>query len=68
MDFRRKFNAKRGEIMLNERVEEALNLQLNKEMYSSYLYLAMSAYSSYVGLPDLPTGLKSRSKKKESTQ
>ena len=37
--------------MLNERMEEALNEQLNKEMYSSYLYLAMSAYSSYVGLP-----------------
>ncbi|MDQ1252390.1 MAG: ferritin [Euryarchaeota archaeon] len=37
--------------MLNERMEEALNEQLNKEMYSSYLYLAMSAYSSSVGLP-----------------
>jgi len=37
--------------VLNERMEEALNEQLNKEMYSSYLYLAMSAYSSYVGLP-----------------
>jgi ferritin len=37
--------------MLNERMEEALNEQLNKEMYSSYLYLAMSAYSSNVGLP-----------------
>jgi ferritin len=36
--------------MLNERMEEALNEQLNKEMYSSYLYLAMSAYSSFVGL------------------
>lgn len=32
-------------------MEEALNEQINKEMYSSYLYLAMSAYSSYVGLP-----------------
>lgn len=37
--------------MLNERMEEALNEQLNKEMYSSYLYLAMSAYSLSVGLP-----------------
>ena len=37
--------------MLNERIEEALNEQINKEMYSSYLYLAMSAYSSSVGLP-----------------
>lgn len=31
--------------MLNEKMEEALNEQVNKEMYSSYLYLAMSAYS-----------------------
>jgi ferritin len=37
--------------MLNVRMEEALNEQLNKELYSSYLYLAMSAYSSSVGLP-----------------
>jgi ferritin len=40
-----------GESILNERMEEALNEQLNKELYSSYLYLAMSAYSSSVGLP-----------------
>ncbi|HWQ44372.1 MAG TPA: ferritin [Methanosarcina barkeri] len=37
--------------MLNEKVEEALNEQINREMYSSYLYLAMSAYSSSLGLP-----------------
>jgi len=36
--------------MLSEKMEEALNEQINKEMYSSYLYLAMSAYSSSVGL------------------
>jgi ferritin len=40
-----------GKPMLNEKMEEALNEQINKEMYSSYLYLAMSAYSSSVGLP-----------------
>ncbi len=37
--------------MLSEKIEEALNEQINKEMYSSYLYLAMSAYSSSAGLP-----------------
>lgn len=37
--------------MLKEKMQEALNEQINKEMYSSYLYLAMSAYSSSVGLP-----------------
>ncbi|MDD2439903.1 MAG: ferritin [Methanosarcinaceae archaeon] len=36
--------------MLNKKLAKALNLQLNKEIYSAYLYLAMSAYSSYKGL------------------
>lgn len=36
--------------MLNEKMAKALNIQLNKEIYSAYLYLAMSAYSSYKGL------------------
>ena len=36
--------------MLSEKMQEALNGQLNKEMYSAYLYMAMSAYSSYTGL------------------
>lgn len=31
-------------------MEEALNEQINRELYSSYLYLAMSAYSSSMGL------------------
>jgi len=30
--------------MLKKKVEEALNNQINAEMYSSYLYLAMNAY------------------------
>ena len=36
--------------MLSEKMQDALNTQLNKEMYSAYLYMAMSAYSSYTGL------------------
>jgi ferritin len=36
--------------MLSEKMAEALNTQLNKEMYSTYLYLSMSAYSTYIGL------------------
>jgi ferritin len=36
--------------MLNERMAEALNTQLNKEIYSAYLYLSMSACSSFIGL------------------
>lgn len=30
--------------MISEKMTTALNQQLNKELYSSYLYLAMSAY------------------------
>jgi ferritin len=36
--------------MLSEKMQDALNGQLNKEMYSAYLYMAMSAYSTYTGL------------------
>ncbi len=36
--------------MLNEKMQKALNEQINKEMYSAYLYLAMSAHCSYKGL------------------
>jgi ferritin len=30
--------------MINKRVQDALNKQINEEMFSSYLYLSMSAY------------------------
>jgi ferritin len=36
--------------MLSAKMSEALNGQLNKEMYSAYLYLSMSAHSTYIGL------------------
>ncbi|MDK2892110.1 ferritin [Methanohalophilus sp.] len=36
--------------MLSEKITKALNEQINKEMYSAYLYMAMSAHSTYVGL------------------
>ena len=36
--------------MLKKRIEEALNEQINKEMYSAYLYLSMSAHSTHIGL------------------
>ena len=36
--------------MLNKRLEEALNRQLNAELYSAYLYLSMSAYFQNAGL------------------
>jgi ferritin len=30
--------------MMNSRVEEAINIQINEELFSAYLYKAMSAY------------------------
>ncbi len=37
--------------MISEKMQEALNGQVNKEFYSAYLYLAMSAYCNTIGLP-----------------
>ncbi len=36
--------------MLKQKMADALNEQINKEMYSAYLYLAMSAYCHTQGL------------------
>ena len=36
--------------MINDKVKEILNEQINKEFYSAYLYLAMAAYLSDMGL------------------
>ena len=37
--------------MLHSRMEEALNKQINAELYSAYLYLAMAAKFADLGLP-----------------
>ncbi len=36
--------------MLSKKMEEALNRQINAEMYSSYLYLSMAAYFESIDL------------------
>ena len=36
--------------MISERINEALNAQINKEFYSAYLYMSMSAYLRESGL------------------
>lgn len=36
--------------MLNEKIEKALNSQVNAEIYSAYLYLSMEAYFESVNL------------------
>lgn len=36
--------------MISNKIKDILNEQINKEFYSAYLYLAMSAYFSEIGL------------------
>ena len=36
--------------MINDKIRDVLNEQINKEFYSAYLYLSMSAYFSEIGL------------------
>ncbi|HMK43843.1 MAG TPA: ferritin [Dissulfurispiraceae bacterium] len=36
--------------MLSKKIEEALNEQLNREMYSAYLYMSMSSFCTRKGL------------------
>ena len=36
--------------MLTKEMTAALNEQMNREFYSAYLYLSMSAYSAHIGL------------------
>ena len=37
--------------MINESMQKAINEQINKELYSAYLYLSMSAYFEAKNLP-----------------
>ncbi|MEA2104148.1 MAG: ferritin [Candidatus Cloacimonadota bacterium] len=37
--------------MISKKLEEAINEQINKELYSEYLYLAMAAHFDSVDLP-----------------
>jgi ferritin len=39
--------------MISKRMQEALNAQIGKEIYSAYVYLQMSARSAEEGLPGL---------------
>lgn len=44
--------------MISEKMEKAINDQINAEFYSSYLYLAMSSYFESVNLTGLATWMK----------
>jgi ferritin len=36
--------------MLSKKMADSLNVQINREMYSAYLYLGMASYASTIGL------------------
>jgi ferritin len=44
--------------MLKEKMLSAYNEQINKELYSSYLYLSMSAYAQTMGLQGVANWMK----------
>jgi len=44
--------------MLDEKMQTALNKQMNAELYSSYLYLSMSAYFQSISLPGFANWLR----------
>lgn len=48
--------------MISEKINEILNEQINKEFYSGYLYLSMSAYMKELGLFGFASWLKLQAK------
>jgi len=40
-------------MMLNQKIQDALNEQIKNELYSAYLYLSMSAYCESVNMPGM---------------
>lgn len=43
---------------MNEKIEKAINEQINKELYSAYLYLSMAGYFESVSLPGFANWMK----------
>ncbi|MDA3823627.1 MAG: ferritin [Bacteroidales bacterium] len=46
--------------MINKKMEEAINSQINAELYSAYLYLSMSAYFQEKNLPGFASWMESQ--------
>lgn len=52
--------------MINPKIEQALNKQLNEEFFSSYLYLSMSAYFEKLNLNGFANWMKVQSQEEYS--
>jgi ferritin len=44
--------------MISQTLQEAVNEQINKELYSEYLYLSMASYFDAMGLPGMANFMK----------
>ena len=46
--------------MINEKMAQALNKQINAELYSAYLYLSMASYFESVNLPGFANWMRAK--------
>lgn len=51
---------------ISEKMEEALNFQINKEFYSSYLYLSMAAHFDSMGLAGFANWMKVQAQEEDA--
>ena len=52
--------------MINKKIENALNKQINEEIFSAYLYLSMSAYFLSLNLEGSAVWMKAQAKEEMS--
>lgn len=51
--------------MITKKMSDAINAQINAELYSSYLYLSMSAWFSSTGLPGFSSWMRAQAKEED---
>lgn len=52
--------------MINSNVEDAINVQINKELWSAYLYLAMAMNFEHAGLPGIANWFRVQTKEEQA--
>ena len=52
--------------MINNKVEKAINYQINKELWSAYLYLAMAMNFEHAGLPGIANWFRVQTKEEQA--
>ena len=51
--------------MLNSKLQDAINEQIKNELYSSYLYLAMSAYAESINMPGIAHWMRAQAREEQ---